>query len=53
MGVGRQTVVAVRRDAVVFFTRLLHGIDVYDGSTQVRTGLRRGLGFQRYYAIIV
>jgi hypothetical protein len=25
----------VGADAVVFFTRLLHGIDVYDGSTQV------------------
>jgi hypothetical protein len=32
---GRQTVVAVGGDAVVFLASLLHGIDVYDGSVQV------------------
>src|SRR5215208_5962182 len=35
VGVGRQTVVAVRRDAVVFLTRLLYWIDVDDGPVQV------------------
>jgi len=33
--VGRQIVVAVGGDAVVFLTRLLYRIDVYDGAVQV------------------
>ena len=35
VGVGRQTVVAVRADMVVFLTRLLYGIDVYYGPVEV------------------
>ena len=35
VGVGRQPVVAVGGYAVVFLTRLLYWIDVYDGTTQV------------------
>jgi len=35
VGVGRQTVVAVGGDAVVFLARLLYRIDVDDGSVQV------------------
>jgi hypothetical protein len=35
VGVGRQTVVAVGINAVMFLARLLYRIDVYDGPTQV------------------
>ncbi len=35
VGVERQAVVAVRADAVVFLTRFLFRIDVYDGPVQV------------------